>query len=147
MCYLCYFLQKTHCVVSQFYQRALESFLLFCIVTQHILKDSTQDSSSGRRERTGRRRRNDLGVSKLFSPLVPLPKISPVPAKIPEQLMSNVSSLECNLPPLLHFLFNAMLIFCPHHSLPFSCFVTINGKTCWSLMGTVSVDSWLLHSI
>lgn len=67
---------------------------LFFVVTQHILlKDSTQDLGSGRRERRKRgrrrrkrwrrrrsrrrRRRNDLGVSKIFSPLVPLPKISP----------------------------------------------------------------------
>lgn len=54
-----------------------------CVVTQHILlKDSTQDFGRGRSERRRRRRRrrrkrrgDELGLSKLFSPLVSLPNI------------------------------------------------------------------------
>lgn len=55
-----------------------------CVVTQHILlKDSTQDFGSGRSEKRRRRRRRrrrkgrrgELGVSKLFSPLVSPPNI------------------------------------------------------------------------
>lgn len=68
-----------------------------CVVTQHILlKDSTQDFGSGKlREgevggEGGRGGGMNLGCPNYLAHLYPCQIFSSIPAKIPEQLMSNV---------------------------------------------------------